>query len=71
MEKIKIPSFIDYTYATWHFWTITILWTLWVGNLFSVGEFVFSIVGTAIALTILYFFSYLLTRSAFKKINKI
>ncbi len=71
MAKEKLLNFISYTYATWHFWLIIILWTLWGGDIFSIGEFVGSLIATVIALSILYFFSYLLTKSTLKKINKI
>ena len=71
MGKIKPPSFIDYTYTTWHFWIIVALWSLWIGSFSSVGEFITSLIGTAIVLSLFYLFSYLLTRSAFKKLNKV
>lgn len=75
MEKIKSPSFIDYTYKEWSFWLIVILWSFWSGweafvNIY-IGEFVGTFIFVILIVSLFYFLSYLLTRSAFKKINKI
>ena len=71
-EQLKLPSFIDYTYTTWHFWTIVGLWSFFTIDyeFLSIGEFTGTLVGAAFTLSIFYFLSYLLTKSTFKRLRK-
>lgn len=74
-KKHNFPSFIDWAYTKWYFWTIVGLYTLWSGYESIVSGSPVEIISTLIAVifivSLFFVFAYILARNNCKKLNHI
>ncbi len=75
MKKDNFPSFVEWTYTKWYFWVFVVLWSAWSGYeaLIKIDIFLFlgNVIFVIIFLSLLFFFSYIMSKFNCKKLNHI